>query len=422
MSEIKLKQRITMTPVVYNVILEDLGTFTTKGTVNGFINHLIPCMMDRPEVNIQRAIRDRQQDYLGRLQRSMVRAGSLTIQGRKGDTRDNPTERLALALAQNDVASDVRSFRDTWRASLREHYADKRDKILLLTASHADLLERRSENWEEDGFYTGPKEFLESMLYHYAILPTAERERIYFAPQYRYLTEKVEMDRSKRSSIIVTLRHDPRADERRRPAGKAAATGDAPAEGQDGRQTAEGRPRRRGPQQFRVIPYAIEQDMSGLHYYLAGISWRVGEEDRPYNCANYRLSRIEDIRLDDSQVRMTEEQERELRQMIDEVGIQFVQKNDNRGPHEVHVRLTPDGMRDYWRISRNRPHILRDKDGKECVTECENGDRIVTFWCSDFQAILYFLPFTDRAEVLDPPELRDRMRARYQHALEMYES
>lgn len=413
------KQRITLTPAIYSVILEDMGNYMPRGTRNGFVNTLISCMIDRPEVNVVQSIHNKKEEYRQSLSRALalqhlsirgdeseLRTGSGSTNKNGSKTTDGPLGRLAETLAERDVVSEVQAFRNVWKASVRAHYADKVEFILLLTKEPydiADLLDRARENWEQEDeggkrYYNSRKEFLESMLYHYAIIPSNERERVFCSEFYNKLWDRIQVPLKKRRSYIITL-YDK---EMRTQGGRSAGRSNKPSN------------------RFRVVPCRLELDASGVHYYMAGLAQREGEQGEP-TYASYRLTRIESIERDPNPMRMEQEQLDELNARIDQYGIQFILSAKDRAPTCVRVRLTEKGWQQYWIVPRNRPRIKRDDNGKELIEETGDGSRIVTFECSAWQADIYFYPFAARAEVLEPADLHERMCERYREAAELYE-
>ena len=75
---------------------------------------------------------------------------------------------------------------------------------------------------------------------------------------------------------------------------------------------------------------------------------------------------------------------------------------------ETKVRLTEHGIKHYDTVITNRPKV------KEI-----NGD-IYTFHCSLENAKIYFPHFMDEAEILEPQELREWFRERFERITKKY--
>ncbi len=76
---------------------------------------------------------------------------------------------------------------------------------------------------------------------------------------------------------------------------------------------------------------------------------------------------------------------------------------------EVKVRLSEKGKRHYDMILTNRPNIK------------ESYEDVYTFYCSEENAKIYFPHFMDEAEILEPQELREWFRERFERVLHKYE-
>lgn len=386
------KQRVTLPHEVYSVILEDMNDFMPDGTLNGFINHIIARMRKDENVNIVRAIQKRQREYEQEIERLTIKGGDLTIHGRKGDSGDRPIARLARELARRDAGADVVGFRSKWKDAIDEDYEGKRDPIILLTQENILDLQDENGNWDgKDACYKNRKEFIQALLYRYVTRPTVERERIFFHDQYELLSKELRIPCKDRGCLVVTLRHR-------------------------GENSKNNRPSR-----CYVVPGALEMDARGLHYYMAGRSVIYGQEDATVQYAPFRLTNIERIEPSDYDLHMSDAQERELREIIRRRGIEFVLDDQKEEDDEdIRIRLTARGYQDYRRRTHNRPHIRRDKNGRQMIELLEDGGVILTLDCPPFQAEIYFITYGAEAEILGPQSLRDRMAEKYRLADALY--
>lgn len=161
--------------------------------------------------------------------------------------------------------------------------------------------------------------------------------------------------------------------------------------------------------QFRYLvkPYAIRQDRTNTFNYLIGYSVRLNESNEPISnerISSFRISRIDSIKLV-STFFLSKEKRTEIEKTIKEKGVQFMAGE----LINITVLFTDKGFDDFNRQSYMRPRFY-DKIDKNTYI----------FHCTEFQAINYFLKFGMDAQIIEPPELRNTMKLRYETALNAY--
>lgn len=139
------------------------------------------------------------------------------------------------------------------------------------------------------------------------------------------------------------------------------------------------------------IKYAGGESRNYLHAY----------SDKSNGYRNYRLTSIKVLRV------LEEKQEHNDKKYIENI-------KNNFDPFlsygcETKVRLTEHGIKHYDTVITNRPEV------KEI-----HGD-VYTFHCSPENAKIYFPHFMDEAEILEPQELREWFKGRYENLIKKYE-
>ncbi len=142
-------------------------------------------------------------------------------------------------------------------------------------------------------------------------------------------------------------------------------------------------------------PYFIKQAGGEARNYIHAYS----EKSKDYR--NYRLPAIKILRI------LKEKQEHNNEEYLENIKNHF-------DPFlsygfETKVRLTEWGVKHYNTVITNRPTI-KEKDGD-----------IYTFHCSPENAKIYFPHFLDNAEILEPLELREWFKNKFENVVRKYE-
>lgn len=158
-----------------------------------------------------------------------------------------------------------------------------------------------------------------------------------------------------------------------------------------------------------VRPYAIRPDASHLYHYLVGKSVRAGGARRDEKTASIRLSRIRKITLLNKKTQrsgaLSANEKKEILQKIQQGSISFLIGEDQ----EIRVCFTETGEKIYKNTLFLKPSL-------KCIDE--NGT--YRFFCSQMQALRYFIRFGPNVEILSPPELRQEFAELYRAAADLY--
>jgi len=160
-----------------------------------------------------------------------------------------------------------------------------------------------------------------------------------------------------------------------------------------------------GAKEYDVYPYAIRTDLSETAHYLVCCS--INPETLKKEPHSFRISGLKSVDSTRLSGKLTKEDKKHIEQRIQERGVQFLSYADDI---PIKIRLTPRGKQIY----QNSPHLRPPYD-----TELSKGD-IYVFHCTESQARFYFVKFGKEAEVLEPKELREKFKAIYSKAYNVY--
>lgn len=214
----------------------------------------------------------------------------------------------------------------------------------------------------EDEHYKSLSQYLKSLIEEYARLPYVKREEIYFKTRFQIIGQAIEHKRQ----LKVTVSNGKR---------------------------------------YFVYPYKICTDPLATANYLVGYSKPVDQENEKLILASFRISAFKDIKNTKKTAYLTIEQKNELEHYIKMRGVQFLAWNED----EIRVRLTDSGHQKYSRQLNLRPSVAKAEE-----------DGTLIFNCTQSQAEFYFFKFGEDAEILSPPELREKFAELYRRAAERY--
>ena len=258
---------------------------------------------------------------------------------------------------------------DSYRADLeermKEYPIEKSFKFQLNEKNY-----EAKEMWkDEKGYYGGQiGKFYKAVLEEYARKSYYEREYIVL----RELINEIELNIAASKLIIVTLRG----------------------------------PKKR---RFEVRPYSISSDPLKSFHYLVGLSKEINSPQSPEKIASFRVSRVAEVKTSAKRSgKITNDQKKSIKDKIENVGVQFLTQESE----VIRVRLNADGKHDFERQASLRPHAMR--------VEAAGDNWIYTFGCSLMQAEYYFFKFGNKAEILEPLELRQLFISKYESAVNSY--
>jgi hypothetical protein len=204
-----------------------------------------------------------------------------------------------------------------------------------------------------------PGRYIKSVIEQYALLPYLERERVYFQETVFALESAIRHQ----EKLKIQTRHGV----------------------------------------IKVRPYLMGSDRLSTFNYLAGYYSELGTGEERIGV--FRISRIALIHSRAEEGELTQFERDTIERAIKTRGLPFIASDETRAV----VRLTESGVRMYSTLLQNRPMYV-SRDGNEYL-----------FLCTLAQLEFYFLKFGAEADVLEPPELRQRFREFYRRALGKYE-
>lgn len=220
-----------------------------------------------------------------------------------------------------------------------------------------------SSECSEDRYYARRGKYIKSVLEEYARLPYIEREKVYFSPFMNVIEAAI---RDVKQLRIVT--------------GKGTI--------------------------YSVYPYQILSDPLSTTNYLVGYSTRYDNPNDEIRPCSFKISALKSVRLEKNKSAFLKNATwKQLSQTIQSRGVQFMVGTEA----EIHVRFTEAGVNKYRRQTHLRPPLVR-----------KQADGVYVFQCTTAQAEFYFFKFGRDAEIILPAELRNRFKAMYESAAQIY--
>ena len=296
-----------------------------------------------------------------------------------GEDRSGLRKKTSVSRGEkkgNDTDSTIEKLTAAYVKKLREKSSSyskgKGEKFRLNQANFTYLTDMNSE-CQEELFYSSIGQYLKALYEEYASLTHLQRKAVYYRP----VLETIQQAFDSNSSVRVT--------------------------------------HVRGFQ-FEFQPYKVTSDLSSTYHYLIGYSTPLNMDidydvtNQPVPCrprpANMRISNIADAKVVRRKSgKLTDRQKEELKSILNDNGPQFTADDT----HEIHVRLTPDG------INRYNYQLALRPDYKEIIEP-----DIYVFRCSERQIEYYFFNFGKDAVILKPDRLRKHFARRYQEAAKGY--
>lgn len=306
--------------------------------------------------------------------RSGLRKKSSPSRGRKtGRAADSMENIDNMSSMDRTIEKLTAAYVDKLREKSTSYAKGKGEKFRLNQENFSYLTDVDSE-CQEELFYSSIGQYLKALFEEYASLTHLQREAVY----YRSVLETIQQAFDSNSAVRVT--------------------------------------HVRGFQ-FEFQPYRVLSDLSSTYHYLIGYSTPLNMDidydvtNQPVPCrarpATMRISNIADAKVVRRKSgKLTARQKEELKTSLNDNGPQFMADDT----HEIHVRLTPDGISRY-----NYQLALRPE-----YTEIIEPD-IYVFRCSERQIEYYFFNFGKDAMILKPDNLRRHFARRYREAAEGYE-
>ena len=157
-------------------------------------------------------------------------------------------------------------------------------------------------------------------------------------------------------------------------------------------------------QTFVVYPYKIASDPLNVQDYL--VCYSQNDEASAKKEASFSLLRIAKVKTYSQSAFLSKSDIAKLENSIAQKSVAFFLGDSEK----IVVRLTSIGKEWYQRRLYNRPEMAD-------IDEAKNE---YTFYCPEWQAFMYFLPFGENAKILLPGSLREEFRQMYEKAYYAY--
>ncbi len=337
------KQHINLSTYAWDILEQDIVEFmnSNPNKISGFINRILEVYLREGlfPADITSSIQSYEKHQRKRLQ---------NINGLSGQS----LEEILSILKKDYIHSLLQDF----------HTEKGIGKKFDVNNACRALLKAKGEFGYETEVFPKRGAYINTILEHYARLPMAEREDIFFRDT---ITELEYCIHTKRSLYLSTQKYT-----------------------------------------HQLIPYKIMHDKYNMHTYLVGISF---EDEEPKS----RLFRISQIlrmtRTTSAPLILDVHTRRQIDNEIKQKGVQYLPGETQR----IQIRLTSTGQKMYHRITFQRPTY-------EPQSPEDIRNNIFTFVCTPYQAFVYFKAFGCEAEILSPDSLRNNLIEFYETALSAY--
>lgn len=145
-----------------------------------------------------------------------------------------------------------------------------------------------------------------------------------------------------------------------------------------------------------IEPYLLEINPDDKFYYLVAYDYKKSD----LRC--FKFYNIKEIRILEEKLRFL----KEYRDRIEGI-------RNNFDPflsygHILKVRFSEKGIEKFEKSPHNRPKLI------------EKNENIYTFYCKEFNALIYFPPFFNEAEILEPVSIREKIKENFFKSLSIY--
>lgn len=384
------RQHINLSTHANAIIAMDVAAFERNGTVSGFINRVLECFWEDAEATIPNAVERYRTSLANDLKRSKYRVHHSNdkaldefIEDRTELTRSEESllDRLAEEYRRKTV-EHMNSFPRGVPLKIRLRnevfelvYTDEVVKCGPMGnkgGSGAD------EDPEDMSCYRCQGDYIKAVVEEYARKPFFERERIIYKERLEELDRLAHLPSKEQRILKVSMP-------------------------------------RKGNSKRHVLDlklYGVMTDAASNYHYIVGYTRDHDHPEDGFKPGCFRLGRAESIKplaRSAGSGRITEKERKALEERIKERGIEYLLSE--RGTQRV--RLTARGLVSYGKIMDMRPPYIEREN-------LEGGGAVLTFSCTDFQLMNYFVRFGEDAVIVDPPELAAKMLERHSRAYTAY--
>ena len=150
------------------------------------------------------------------------------------------------------------------------------------------------------------------------------------------------------------------------------------------------------------------EDIYTGYNYLVGYARDAHSED-DFTIGSFRISRFISLQEYKGISPLNQQEVERILNKLQDVSPAFIRSN----AVEIDVLLNQRGQILINTILHNRPRIKR-------VEEYQNGTAKYTFYCTEFNAFNYFMPFGENAVVINPLSLKQKLHAEFVNAVNAY--
>jgi hypothetical protein len=289
-------------------------------------------------------------------------------------------EQLLLA-EEKELRNKVMQYRDARANGRKLYYINKENVGYLEKECIEDQYYNIKEYKNEKPYYSGPAEYVRSVIEEYCSLPFIKRERIYRKKEYDIV------ERACKEKTILQV--------------------DANYQGKE--------------QTFYVYPYKIVPDSFHTQSYLVCYSRMPEEDEDEKKIVSFSMARINPGQECKGNFSLKKQEIKDIENRIAKDAAAYLVG----GNEEIKVQLTKKGERSYRQRLYSRP----EKTGIEKIETDKTDDQgnhieesIYTFNCTQQQIFNYFFSFGAEAKIISPEGLRNRFQNTYERALAVYDS
>lgn len=157
-----------------------------------------------------------------------------------------------------------------------------------------------------------------------------------------------------------------------------------------------------------IKPYKILEDIYTGYNYLIGYARGAQSEDE-FSIGSFRISRFVSVQEYKGISPINQQETERIENKLQEVSPAFIRSN----AIEIDVLLNQRGQILINTILHNRPKIKQ-------IEHYQNGTAKYTFYCTEFNAFNYFLPFGENAVVISPLSLKQKLYTEFENAANAY--
>ncbi len=157
-----------------------------------------------------------------------------------------------------------------------------------------------------------------------------------------------------------------------------------------------------------IKPYKILEDIYTGYNYLIGYARDAQSEDE-FSIGSFRISRFVSVQEYKGISPINQQETERIENKLQEVSPAFIRSN----AIEIDVLLNQRGQILINTILHNRPKIKQ-------IEHFQDGTAKYTFYCTEFNAFNYFLPFGENAVVISPLSLKQKLYTEFENAVNAY--